>query len=143
MMDGSLGNEREWTAPGNMAVVVFCDRTDLWWLRILRPGFRHCFVVLFSPPFAIGIESLATGLAIVDFGVTTPHDLTRSFRDQGYRAVIVPCRGRGARSLGPAPFSCVESVKRAIGIARPEIITPHQLWKYFCRNRKKVLTFQK
>lgn len=26
------------------ALVVFSDNTDLWWLRWLKPGFRHCFI---------------------------------------------------------------------------------------------------
>ncbi|MCD8496748.1 MAG: hypothetical protein LRZ85_00855 [Alphaproteobacteria bacterium] len=28
------------------AYVVFTGRTDLPWLRWLKPGFRHCFVLL-------------------------------------------------------------------------------------------------
>ena len=25
--------------------VVFQDETSLWWLRLLKPGFRHCYVL--------------------------------------------------------------------------------------------------
>lgn len=28
------------------AYVVFTDNTDLWWLRLLKPGFRHCYLLL-------------------------------------------------------------------------------------------------
>ena len=26
--------------------VVFADNTSLWWLKLLKPGFRHCYVIL-------------------------------------------------------------------------------------------------
>lgn len=28
------------------AYVIFTDNTDLWWLRLLKPGFRHCYLLL-------------------------------------------------------------------------------------------------
>ena len=28
------------------AYVVFTDNTDLWWLRLLKPSFRHCYLLL-------------------------------------------------------------------------------------------------
>ena len=28
------------------AYVVFTDNTSLWWLRLLKPGFRHCYLLL-------------------------------------------------------------------------------------------------
>lgn len=132
----------EWAAAGDMAVVVFSDRADLWWLRFLSPGFRHCFVIVFKRDHALSIESLATGLAIADLGIATPHALASAFRLRGHRALMVPCRGRPRHACGPAFFSCVETVKRTIGIVEPGVVTPRQLWNYFCRNRKKILTFQ-
>ena len=30
----------------NIALVVFSDTTDLWWLKFLKSGFRHCFVII-------------------------------------------------------------------------------------------------
>lgn len=26
--------------------VVFQDEVSLWWLKVLKPGFRHCYILL-------------------------------------------------------------------------------------------------
>ena len=35
------------TAPG-LALVVFTGEADMKWLKVLKPGFRHCFAALES-----------------------------------------------------------------------------------------------
>ena len=42
-MTGGSGNGGGF---GGRALAVFSGKADLGWLRLLRPGFRHCFVAL-------------------------------------------------------------------------------------------------
>ena len=30
----------------DVCYVVFSDNTSLWWLKLLKPGFRHCYIIL-------------------------------------------------------------------------------------------------
>ena len=46
------------------AWVVFCGDADLWWLRLLRPGFRHCFVALNDGTHWITMDPLSPHLEI-------------------------------------------------------------------------------
>ena len=123
----------ELNRQGEIAVVVFADRTDLWWLKMLHPGFRHCFVVLFATGRAVAIESLATGVAVSDLGAATPYEIAAAYRRMGNRAVITLCQGRLTAPRSPSVFSCVEHVKRTIGVHSRFTLTPYRLWKYFSR----------
>ena len=41
-MSGLLSN----IAEGQNAWVVFSGQTEISWLKFLRPGFRHCYVLI-------------------------------------------------------------------------------------------------
>ncbi|MEQ8667016.1 MAG: hypothetical protein RIC16_14950 [Rhodospirillales bacterium] len=114
---------------GEPAVVVFSDRADLWWLRALPRGFRHCFVLLRGRDGWVAVEALSNGIIISELPDETPERVAGAYRRVGCRAVVVRCRPRVARALPWAPFSCVESVKRLIGLRAPAVWTPRQLWR--------------
>lgn len=110
------------------AIVVFEDRADARLLRLLRPGFRHCFCLVgagrswaicdplktrieLTPLFGLGESELAghyagTGRSVVVGPLTTP-------------SVPLPWRLR--------PVSCVEIVKRVLRLHAPWVLTPAQL----------------
>lgn len=112
--------------------VVFADNTSLWWLRLLKPGFRHCYVILkiyntgrwleLNPLSNQFIASVYEYPPDFDF----PHYLCR------HQNVTV-CRVRIVDApLKCAPlsfFTCVEFVKRVIGLHDCFIHTPWQLYK--------------
>ena len=107
------------------AVVVFHGRRTRLWRRLLKPGFRHCFVavehggywILFDPQE--GRPELRV-LAGADF------DLAGFYRQCGYVAVETTVRD-AAYPLPVMPATCVAAVKRVIGLRAPWVLTPWQL----------------
>jgi hypothetical protein len=113
-----------------VAVVFFADASE-WWLRLLKPGFRHCSVLI-ANDFGgwISLESCSNQLylgfddrphapgAIVGNGPATASiELTINSRP-------LPRRPR------LRPLTCVEVVKHALGIYAPGVITPWRLYRH-------------
>ncbi len=111
------------------AFVAFTGKTDIRWLRILRPGFRHCFVILCDEDHWILLDPMSSHLEISLHSVSEEFDLLGGLAGQGY--LIVPAYIDRTRCK-PAPamiFSCVEAVKRVIGMHDRFVITPWQLYR--------------
>ena len=89
------------------AYVIFTDNTDLWWLRLLKPGFRHCYLLL--------------------SGRGGRCWLLRCYEN----CLIFPVKIKNAprKCAPPGFFTCVEMVKRVLGIHDFRVITPYQLYK--------------
>lgn len=120
--------------PGK-AWVVFDGRADIWWLRLLKPGFRHCFVVLdgFVVPqdgrrwVVVDPVSPFTDVAVLD--LPAGYDLPGWFRAMGMTVVAAPLRRDATRPAPWAPFTCVEAVKRVLGLHAALVLTPWQLYR--------------
>ena len=99
--------------------VVFADNTSLWWLRLLKPGFRHCYVLLrfFNSGRWLELNPLSNQF------VASFYDYPRDFDFADYlrhHKGMTVCRVEIAEApLKCAPlsfFTCVEFVKRAFGM---------------------------
>jgi len=120
-------------ASGRRALVVFSGRTELWWLRLLKPGFRHCWVAVEVEGCWVVVNPLShvTDIAVVR-GVTVDA-LAEGYRRAGLTVVAA----RTARPRRPAPwraFSCVEAVRRILGLDAGRIFTPWQLFRHLQKN---------
>lgn len=114
----------------DLAVVVFSGRATLAWLRLLRPGFRHCYVLLRSGGDWIYYDPMGNFTLAAVVGPRGVLAILRFFRDLGdrpllYRPVLPP----GPRSLAWRPYTCVEAVKRVLGLNAPWVVTPWQLYR--------------
>ncbi|MBK1668410.1 hypothetical protein CKO28_10220 [Rhodovibrio sodomensis] len=121
-----------------VAVVAFSGRADLWWLPLLKPGFRHCLVALAQPGggwILLDPMAHATRVAIVSGGA----DPLDWFLAHGLLPVPVRPAPPARRAAPWAPFTCVEAVKRALGLRARFVLTPWQLFRYLTRSEKKVL----
>lgn len=116
--------------PAPAALVVFSGRTDLWWLRLLKPGFRHCLLLLRAPGGWIAYDPMAHGTAVFHLADMPAGNLVADILARGL--VVVPARPRQppVRPAPLAPFTCVEAVKRALGIHARRVFTPWQLFRY-------------
>lgn len=123
--------------PGLPALALFTGSTQLRYLRFLRQGFRHCFV-------AVGLEggwvildplSHRTALSLVS-GVNA-NQLMEWYENQGLRAVATTVRAAPERLAPLAPATCVEAVKRVLGIHARHIRTPWQLYNHLLINETK------
>ena len=120
------------SAASSKAWVVFSGQADMAWLKILKPGFRHCAVLLNDGRNWITIDPLSNYTDVTVHHVPLEFDLPLWMRDRGYRVLPAPMQ----RTQRPAPFSvysCVEAVKRVLGIHKRRIITPWQLYRYLQR----------
>ncbi|PCI42073.1 MAG: hypothetical protein COB46_01745 [Rhodospirillaceae bacterium] len=136
------------------ALVVFSDQADLAWLRVLRPGFRHCFVLI-----KCGVEGgdagdlegsnwvlynpLSTATQISLWAVHDDKVLKNSLVQQGYCIVETYVRPLTVEVLPWRPFTCVEAVKRSLGLHKSSLFTPYGLYKFLLNENKvkKILDF--
>lgn len=114
------------------AWVVFSGRTDLAWLKILKPGFRHCYLLLNDGRHWLSFDPLSNYTDINVHDLPSGFNLPLWLRDRGHIVLQASIR----RSLKPAPwmpFTCVEAVKRVIGLHARHIITPWQLYRHIVK----------
>lgn len=122
--------------PGwRRALVVFSGAADIWWLRLLRPGFRHCFVALQCDGGWVVIDPLSHYTAVVHFPFSEEFDLQALYRQHGLKVVQTQFVSPNRRIMPIRPFSCVESVKRILGIRAGLVLTPWQLYRYLNKSR--------
>jgi hypothetical protein len=121
------------SVPGRprRAVVVFAEESRLPKLRWLRPGFRHCYAYLALPGGWIGIDPLSHMTEIKGFyGWPEEADLAAHLRRRGHCALTAAIQAPPRRLAPPLPFSCVEAVKRLIGLQSWSIRTPCELFQH-------------
>lgn len=114
------------------AYVVFVDNVSLWWLKLLKPGFRHCYLLFSSFNDRVWIEinpySNQTKVQIYDFGDSLSYNL--AVAAQKDCTVCEVCIVNAPPKCAPLGFfSCVEMVKRVLGMHSLLVITPFQLYK--------------
>ena len=114
------------------AYVVFTDNTSLWWLRLLKPGFRHCYLLLSCRggrcwlelnPYSDQIE-----VSFCEFAASQSEtSLLRTYEN----CLVCPVKiNKAPQKCAPLGFiTCVEMVKRVLGIHDVRVITPYQLYK--------------
>ncbi|HYD65520.1 hypothetical protein [Azospirillum sp.] len=115
--------------PAPRAWVVFSGAAELWWLRLLRPGFRHCFVALDDGRHWVVVDPLAPFTDVAVLGVPAGWDVPGWFRSLGMTVVAAPVRRGLTRPAPWGPFTCVEAVKRVLGLHAPFVLTPWQLYR--------------
>jgi hypothetical protein len=122
----SAGAGTSWRGP--RALVVFEDRQEPSILRLLRPGFRHCFCVVGSDRVWTICDPLKTRIELSSLlGVGEPQ-LAAHYRRTG-RIVLAGNVVAGAtpRRARLRPMTCVEIVKRVLNVDAPSAFTPFQL----------------
>lgn len=127
---------------GQRAYIVFGGVADQPWLRLLRPGFRHCFAVLADATGWTVLDPLTGRLVVARLEVPAAFDLPGFYRRAGFAVCgpFVPGRPCG-RLLPPlAPFTCVALCRAVLGAGAPFAVTPWGLFRALADSRKKSLT---
>ncbi len=109
--------------------IIFSDHTEIWWLKNLRRGFRHCFALMHDGAHWLLLESLA---GYLDCRVLPPAPDFNMPAWLALQGLTVKCAETIPRQhLAPlALMTCVETVKRLIGCHRWRIWTPWQLYRW-------------
>lgn len=121
--------------PGSAVWIAFSGRTDLSWLRLLRPGFRHCFAAVADGAGWTLVDPLSGRLVVQRLGLAPGFDLPAFWRRAGFRVLGPFTPAAPAPSLLPplAPFNCVTACLRLLGLNRPIVLTPFALYRTLAR----------
>ena len=115
------------------ALLVFSGRTGVTWLRWLRPGFRHCFVALDDGTEWLTVDPLLHRLEVRASGLPSEFDLAGEYRRMDLAVIEVAPAAVPLRRAPLGLFTCVETVKRLLGIRARWILTPWQLYRFLAR----------
>lgn len=112
--------------------VVFQDETSLWWLRILKPGFRHCYILIpLGDNSYLELNPMSNQLFINIYHFPRGYDYISSLKAASKQVVWVAMPQYTPMSAAPiGVFTCVEFVKRTLGLHDRKIMTPYALYKY-------------
>ncbi len=123
----------------NRVLVVFSGRADFWWQRLLRPGFRHCAVVLPVGDNSLILDPILSRLQL-RFLVATAEEIAASLRRRGFVIIETSINREPVASGLPGIWTCVEAVKRVLGLRAAAVQTPWQLYRYIGeQNKNKIL----
>ncbi|MEM6781027.1 MAG: hypothetical protein AAF569_04105 [Pseudomonadota bacterium] len=118
-------------ATQHKAWVMFSGKTDLRWLNVLKPGFRHCYVLLNDGQRWISYDPLSPHTEIIaHHHIPAEFDLPSWLKQRGQISVFANIQWDLKK---PAPvmfFTCVEAVKRVLGLHQFFIFTPWQLYRH-------------
>jgi hypothetical protein len=133
-------------APPALAWIVFSGQADHGWLRLLRPGFRHCFAALRDEQGWTVLDPLTGRLIVVRLEVDPGFDLPGFYRRAGLAVLgpFTPAEAGPGAYLMTSPFSCVSLCRAVLGSTAPLAWTPHGLHKKLITRaftRKISLTF--
>jgi hypothetical protein len=113
------------------ALVIFVDHTECRWLRMLRAGFRHCFVVMRDGQVWFACDPLKNRIEISVLPVPEGFDLPGFYAARGHMVLLGAIRrDLLRRGFGIAPLTCVTVAKRLLGVRAPRVLTPWQLYWY-------------
>ncbi|KAA2214351.1 hypothetical protein [Teichococcus oryzae] len=124
--------------------IGFGGRADRFWMRLLAPGFRHCFAVLQDARGWTVVEPLSGRLLVARLELEPDYDLPAFYR-RADLALLGPFEpGPAMCSALPtmSPFSCVAVCRAVLGREAPFALTPRQLFAALrkqMQNRKKVI----
>lgn len=117
--------------------VVFSGQADMAWLRILKPGFRHCAILVNDGERWMSLDPLSNYMDVTTHDVPIEFNMPLWMEDRGHKVI----KAENARPAKAAPwgvFTCVEAVKRVLGIHNRFIITPWQLYRHLSGKSRGV-----
>ncbi|MBU8544037.1 MULTISPECIES: hypothetical protein [Roseomonadaceae] len=118
-------------AAGQQVWIAFGGVADQPWMRLLRPGFRHCFAALSDEAGWTVIEPLTGRLMVARLPVDAGFDLPGFYRRAGLRVLgpFLPEAPMPHAWPLPRPLSCVGLCQALLGPKAPPAWTPFQLFQ--------------
>ena len=116
----------------SQAIVAFGGRPTLWWMHFLKKGFYHCIIAMGNGKEWVIIDPL---LHFTDLIIIKDGSVDSFFKSRGYRILNMTVSEPKKIRLRVMPYTCVETVKRFLGVENTFIFTPYSL---FCYLNKKI-----
>lgn len=117
-----------------IAFVGFGGLPRFWWMRFLKKGFYHCFIILGNGYRWILIDSLSH---FTDAIILKNVNIPKSLEKLGYHIICCTTTEPARSKATLMPFTCVETVKRFLGIKNRFILTPYQLYRFLLSKKGK------
>lgn len=114
---------------GPRVIVVFEDRAAFGTLMWLRAGFRHCFCLLRRPVGWIVCDPLKSHTQLDVIIPYDERDLVLHYLERKLMVLVGNCLSSGPTLNFLRPLTCVEIVKRIVGLCAPGVWTPYQLYR--------------
>ncbi|NIZ01230.1 hypothetical protein [Thalassospira lucentensis] len=141
---GMARNWAEQSASGRevSVLVVFGDAPEKKLLRLLKPGFRHCFVLISGARAGewICLDPQSHRIRCESWCYSPLFDPASYYRAIGYHCIWASYPASVAHHIRLGPMSCVELIKRLLGVSGVWIITPWQLYRALVKRGEKTLT---
>ncbi|MFO1046734.1 MAG: hypothetical protein U1E52_02365 [Geminicoccaceae bacterium] len=116
--------------PELRALVVFEHRAAALPWRLLRPGFRHCYCMIGDRLDWMLCDPLTNRIGLMSVQGLSEAELIRVLAGQGGTVLRGGlCSTLSSHPLRIRPVSCVEIVKRVLGLDLPRVLTPFQLYR--------------
>jgi hypothetical protein len=135
---------------GQSVWLAFGGEADQPWLRLLRPGFRHCFAAIGDEAGWTVLEPLTGRLMVARLPVPAAFDLPGFYRRAGLSVLgpFAPGLPRARRLPAIGPLSCVGLCRAVLGPDAPFAVTPYGLFRALggvdmksAENKKKFLDY--
>lgn len=127
-------------ASSRRAIVIFADRADSPLLRWLKPGFRHCFIAIEIGTCWVIIDPLKGRIAVDLLPQDVGLDPASVYAGLGHR--VLRCKAQEAEPSPKmpllSPLTCVNVVKRLLGVRAFWVQTPFQLFAHLERVGKQT-----
>ena len=112
--------------------MVFEDRRDCGWLRLLRPGFRHCFCAIGASGGGAWVlcDPLKTRIELTPLAGYDEAELADRLCTAGrtvLRGSVFPALHAGR--FRAAPLTCAAIVARTVNLDVRGFLTPFQLFR--------------
>jgi hypothetical protein len=105
-----------------------------WYLRRLDARWRHCLALRMVGPDATLIAEHIGSFTRLEIQPRKLGDAIRELQEKNAALILLVAEQRPeARAMMRGPLSCVEFVKALLGIRRPWIVTPRQLYRHLRR----------
>jgi len=111
------------------AIVAFHSDSNHWLASHLRNGFKHCLVAVLDPDAGWIETDFRRGTPTIRLMCEPGVDLIEHYDSIGLLAVETETIDTEFR----APYfvaNCVGMVKVVLGVRKPSIVTPYQLWRF-------------
>ena len=119
-------------SPNQKAWVVFSPQADRAWLRFLRKGYRHCFIVMTDGNGWLSVDPMLHRTEIKQHRhLPDGFDFPAWLAKRGYDVIQAPVKYPSTKRFPVfRPLTCVETIKRILGITKRGVLTPWQLKKF-------------
>lgn len=121
--------------------VVFSGETDIPWLKIFKPGFRHCFALLNDGERWMSVDPISPYLDIqIYHHIAANFDLPNWLESRGHRVIFTKMNKDHKKPAPCMVVTCVEMIKRILGIHKRFIFTPWQLYQFLKKQNNQQQT---